>query len=513
MIVDGADVTEDLVAEADVCVIGSGAGGAVAAKELADAGLDVAVLEDGEYLRPDDFTGREVEMIPRLFWDSGLRATRDQSIVIYQGRGVGGSTVHNLCYSVRPPKPIIDWWRRLSGIDSLTYEALEPSILRVEENLRVKQILPAEVNALNGKIREGCEALGFRGEVQRHNREPCPDCSAACLLGCPYGAKQSMLVTYVPRALELGARLYTRCRAERIEVDGDGVAGVRATFLDAGDSPSHSLRVRARLVVLAAGAINSPQIMLNSGIEGPGRLVGQNLHLHPSAFVGGIFDEEINGHRGIPQSYYVDQFFEPERNPEAGYLLMPIFGPPALFAMTSFSFGPDHWRAMENYTRTVPMLVLLHDRSAGRVSVDRKGRPVVRYRLREDDRRLLVEGMTRCAEVLFAAGANQVSVPYADPLFIGRGEDLSAIAERGVPDDGVGLASSHPQSTCRMGIDPNTSVVDAFGEVHGVPGLFVCDASVFPASVGVPPTITIASLADRTAHHIAAGFAQTTKAV
>ena len=243
--------------------------------------------------------------------------------------------------------------------------------------------------------------------------------------------------------------------------------------------------------------------MLNSGIEGPGRQVGRNLHLHPSAFVGGIFDEEINGHRGIPQSYYVDQFFQPERDPETGYLLMPISGPPALFAMTSFSFGPDHWHAMENYTRTIAMLVLLHDRSAGRVSVDRKGRPVVRYRLREDDRQLLVEGITHCAEILFAAGANQVSIPYADPLFIGRGDKLSAIAERGVPDDGVGLASSHPQSTCRMGSDPNTSVVGAFGEVHGVPGLFVCDASVFPASVGVPPTITIASLADRTAHHIA----------
>jgi hypothetical protein len=179
--------------------------------------------------------------------------------------------------------------------------------------------------------------------------------------------------------------------------------------------------------------------------------VGRNLHLHHSAFVGGIFDEEINSHRGIPQSYYVDHFFRPESDPESGYLIMPICGPPALFAMTSFSFGPDHWRAMESYTRTVALLLFLHDRSTGKVGVDRKGRPVVKYRLEEDDRRLMVEGTTRCTEVLFAAGATQVSVPYADPLFIDRGEDLSIIARRGVADDGVGLASSHPQSTCRMG--------------------------------------------------------------
>ncbi len=510
MIVEGASVTENLVVDADVCVIGTGAGGAVAAKELAESGLDVAVLEDGDYLRSEDFTGKEDEMVPRLFWDSGMRTTADQSIVIYQGRGVGGSTVHALCYMVRPPESIIDWWRRLSGLESLTYGALEPSIERVEENLKVKQILPEEVNALNRKLRDGANAMGYSGAVQRHNREPCPNCSAACLLGCPYGAKQSMLVTYIPQALDHGARLYTRCRAQRIAVDGDGATGVSATFLDANEQPSYSLRVNAGLVVLAAGAINSPQILLNSGIRGEGRQVGRNLHLHPSAFVGGIFDEEIDSHLGIPQSYYVDHFFQPETDPESGYLIMPIFGPPELFAMKSFSFGPDHWRAMEYYTHTVAILAFLHDRTTGRVTVDRKGRPVVKYRLRDDDRQLMVEGMTRCAELLFTAGANQVTVPYAEPLFIDRGDDLSVIARRGVPDDGVGLASSHPQSTCRMGASPKTSVVDEFGQVHGVRGLFVADASVFPASVGVPPTITISSLADRTAHHIASNFAETT---
>jgi choline dehydrogenase-like flavoprotein len=202
------DITADLTLTAEVCVIGSGAGGAVVAKELAEAGRDVVVLEQGGHYTKEDFTQREDEMMPLLYEEMGQRMTTDKSILILQGRNVGGSTVHNLCYCFRTPEPILEKWKREDGIRNMTYADMVPSFERVERMLKVKQILPHEVNRLNDKIRQGCEKLGYHGLVTNHNRENCTQ-SGFCLLGCPFDAKQSMLVTYVPAAEQAGDSSFT----------------------------------------------------------------------------------------------------------------------------------------------------------------------------------------------------------------------------------------------------------------------------------------------------------------
>jgi choline dehydrogenase-like flavoprotein len=499
----------DLVTHADVCVIGSGAGGAVAAAELADAGLDVVVLEQGHHWTSAEFTQREDEMLPRLFEEAGMRQTEDGSIVVLQGRCVGGSTVHNLCYAFRTPDPILRMWRDEHGLGELTTEAMAAPFERVERNLKVKQIRDDEVNALNRAIRRGTEALGWSGFVTKHNREACVQ-SGYCLLGCSYDAKQSMLVTYVPRAAGAGARIYSSARADRIDVSDGRVRGVVGRVVDHAGIPGAQIDVRAKVVVLAAGAVASPDLLLRSRIANRSGQVGRNLHLHPSVVVMGLFDEELHGYRGIPQSYYVDEFIDLERDPHRGYVLMPIIGFPVLTSGNLPGFGRENYRWLKNLSRTAGLLVLLHDRSAGSVASGASlSRPRIRYTLEEEDRHQLAEGLVHCCEVLLAAGAREVLVPYwNDPLVVRRADDLAVILARGVRQGELPISSTHPQSTCRMGGDPRRSVVNVWGESHEVRGLFVADMSVFPTSLGAPPQITTAALADRSAHHIVARWSE-----
>jgi choline dehydrogenase-like flavoprotein len=502
MIIKGQQIDRDLDLRAEVCVIGSGAGGAVIAKELVEAGRDVIVLEQGGYYTKEDFTQREDEMMPLLYEDMGQRATVDGSILILQGRNVGGSTVHNLCYCFRTPPAILRKWAREDGVRDMSDAQMLPSFERVERMLKVKPIQPHEVNTLNNKIREGCERLGYHGFVTNHNRQDCT-LSGFCLLGCPFDAKQSMLVTYVPAASAAGARIHADCAVTRIRAGRSRVHSVEASVLDARRSTRHALRVSADVVVLAAGAVNTPQLLLNSGVANSNGQVGRNLHLHPSVLLAGIYDEDIYGYRGIPQSYYVDQFIDLERDPDSGYIIMPVFGFPVATAAQLPGFGTAHWEIMRNYHRMVGILVLLHDESAGTVGTDRTGRPAIQYRLTPKDERQLLDGMKHCAEILMASGAKKVLVPYEEPLWLQSGDDLGQIDARGLRPNDIPIASTHPQSTCRMGEDPRRAVVNSWCQSHDLRNLFICDMSVFPTSLGAPPQITTAAIADRTAHHIA----------
>jgi choline dehydrogenase-like flavoprotein len=495
----GGDIKE----RAEVCVIGSGGGGAVVAAEIASAGHDVVLLEQGHYWTKADFTQREDQMLPRLFEEAGMRATSDGAITILQGRTVGGSTVHNLCYAFRTPDPILAMWEQEHGLPGLTSEALGPCFERVERNLKVKPIREDEVNGLNRRIRAGAEKLGYSGFVTKHNREGCVQ-SGYCILGCSYDAKQSMLITYVPRADAAGARIYANARAERIETGDGRMKTVSGSVVDQSGRAMGHVTVQAPIVVLAAGAINSPDLWLRSGLPDGSGQVGRNLHLHPTCMVAGFYEEAINAYRGIPQSYYVDQFIDLGRDPHTGYVLMPIAGFPVLTSVSLPGFGRTHSRQMRDFSKLGGLLVLLHDQSAGRVEAGSSpGRPKISYSLEPNDRRLLAEGLVHSAEVLFAGGAQRCLVPFLpDALDLGPGDDTGQITKRGVREGEIVLASTHPQSTLRMGGDPKSSVVNAFGESHEVPGLFVADMSVFPTSLGAPPQITTAALADRTAHHV-----------
>ena len=485
---------------AEVCVIGSGAGGAVVAAELAEAGRDVVLLEQGGYHTREDFDQREDHMLPLLFEDAGTRTTEDGAIGILQGRGVGGSTVHNLCYCFRAPDPILGLWEDEHGVRELT--TLRASFARVEQGLGVQPILPEELNPLNRRLQRGSERLGYRGQVARHNRIGCVR-SGFCILGCAYDAKQSMLVTYIPRAERAGARIWSDCRVDRIDATPAGPYRIHATLLDARGRPHGAMEVDASVVVCSAGAIATPLLLEASGLGNASGERGRNLHLHPSVIASGIFGEPLHAHYGIPQSYYIDEFIDLERDPHAGYILMPIAGFPVLSATMLPGFGRELFGYLRDFPRFGGLLALLHDQSSGSVTRGTGGRPRIRYRLTPKDRAQLARGLEHVVEVLWAAGAERVIVPYAQAPLVLRPEDGTAeITRRGVREGVIPLSSTHPQSTCRMGGDPARSVVNSWGELHDVPGVFVADMSVFPTSLGAPPQITTAALADRTAHHI-----------
>ena len=425
------------------------------------------------------------------------------------------------------PDPILERWATDFGIQDLAPSDLSPSLDRVEATLGVKQIQEAQVNKLNRIVRRGCQTMGWCGTVQRHNRGACPNCSAGCLLGCPSSqpgvGKQSMAVSYIPQALEAGARLYTDCLAEDIVTENGRTVEVTARFRS-GDGRSlrqvdmqtntssgsgnngSCITVRSKAVVLAAGAINSSQLWLNSRLPDPGKQVGHNLHLHPAIFVGALFDEEVDAYQGIPQSFYIDHFLDLERNPDNGYLLMPVYGPMAMVAASMPSFGRAHRDLMRSCRNIAGLLVLLHDRSSGQVKVNRRGRPVIHYRLNHADRASLIKGLTHGAQLLLAAGAKEIMLPYTRRIVIKREIDLEVIRQRGIVENDILIASSHPQGTLRMGRDCRRAVVDSYGEAHAVKGLFAADASLFPSSIGVPPMLTIAAMADRIARRLAANW-------
>lgn len=504
MITTLKDIHGDLTLSADVCVIGSGGGGAVVAKELAEAGRDVVVLEQGGHYTKEHFTQREDEMMPLLFEEMGQRATADQSIVILQGRNIGGSTVHNLCYCFRTPAPILEKWKREDGLRDMSFEDMRPSFERVERMLKVKPIEPHEVNTLNNKIREGCEKLGYHGFVTNHNRENCTQ-SGFCILGCPFDAKQSMLITYVPAADAAGARIYANCAVRRIMTEAGRARRIEGDVVDELGRVRAQFKVHAKVVVLCAGAINSPEILLRSGIANSSGQVGRNLHLHPSVLLSGIYDEDIYGYRGIPQSYYVDEFIDLEKNPDSGYILMPVYGFPVMTAVNLPGFGPEHFELMRNFHRMVGILVLLHDQSSGSVRLGSK-KVRIDYRVNPEEQALFVEGMKHCAEILFASGAKRVVAPYVQPVSLKPGDSLDVFAQRGARQGDILMASTHPQSTCKMGEDPRRSVINSYCQSHDIKNLFVCDMGVFPTSLGAPPQISTAAIADRAAQYIKANW-------
>jgi choline dehydrogenase-like flavoprotein len=495
----GRDEADGQRLRAQACVIGSGAGGAVVAAVLAEGGRDVVLLEQGAWNTRADFDQREDSLLPRLFEDAAMRTTDDGAIAILQGRGLGGSTVHNLCYAFRAPKPVLDLWEAEHGVRDLA--ELERSFERVEAGLHVRDILPEELNPLNVRLKRGAELLGYHGLVARHNRVGCVR-SGFCMLGCAYDAKQSMLVTYVPRADSAGARIFTDCRAERIE-GGAGARRVVARLLDARGRERGALEVEAPVVVVCAGAIATPLLLARSGLGLASGALGRNLHLHPAVAALGIFPEPLHAYYGIPQAYYIDEFIDLARDPRSGYALMPIAGFPALTAANLPGFGRAHYALLRDYPRMGGLLALLHDQSAGTVAEGRGGRPAISYALEPGDARALTTGLKRTVEVLWAAGAERVVVPYLDsPLSLRPEDGVAAIDLRGVRAGAIPLASTHPQSTARMGGDPTRSVADSFGELHDAPGVFVADTSVFPTSLGAPPQITAAALGDRTARSL-----------
>lgn len=496
MIERGRDLGE-VYLDADLCVVGTGAGGAMVAREAARAGLRVIALEEGPHLRAVDFTQREDEMLPLVYQEGGARTTEDGGILVLQGRGVGGSTVHNTNLCKRAAEPVLASW----GLSSWRAEALSPHYAVVERDLAVAPIEESRINRNNALLRRGTRALGWRGGVLSHNRQGCLG-SGFCELGCAFDAKMNALKVLIPAAVAAGARVITECRVERVLTQGRRAVGVTARALDARGEAGATITVRAGAVCLAGSAIGSAVLAHKSGLPDPSRRVGRGLHLHPGAAVAGLFDEVVEGWSGIPQSWECTEKLVFDDGPENDdrVWIVSAFAHPIGLASSLPGFGPAHMRLMRLYPRLGVLAAVLHDRSEGRVTAGRH-RPAIRYALNAADQRALQGGLAASATILFAAGARQVIVPFSPPLFLEHPDQIQQIAaHRYRPLDPL-LTAVHPMGTLALG-----RVVDERGAWRGLDGLWVADGSLFPSSLGGPPQLTIFAAGHKVAGHLVESF-------
>ncbi|HVS28658.1 MAG TPA: GMC family oxidoreductase [Solirubrobacteraceae bacterium] len=488
-IVRGAELERDRTIEVDACVIGSGAGGAPVAKELAEGGMRVAILEEGDWWETDEFTARPREMTLKLYRDAGQTTTVGRPpILLPLGRAVGGTTLINSGTCFRTPASVLEAWRHEAGLEALTEEELEPYFRRVERLLNVAQV-PPELAGHNAEVvRRGVEKLGWSGDYLYRNARGCVG-SGVCAFGCPTGAKQHVGITYVPRAWAAGATTYTGVRAERIERAGRRVTGVLART-----AAGAALRVRCEHAVIACGALQTPLFLRRQGIGGESGMLGRNLSIHPATVVRALFDEPIEMWRGVPQSYYVDELAE-ER-----VMLEGAAGPPDYIAASIGRAGAEHRALMERFANLAQFGVMVSDVSRGEVR-ELFGRPLVRYDLEQADVRAFERGLAALVEIYWAAGAREVILPVARIGTL-RGGDSAPLTAARLRAGELGLMAFHPLGTARAGADPARSVVDSDGRVHGFEGLYVADGAAVPSALGVNPQITIMALATRLAYRL-----------
>jgi choline dehydrogenase-like flavoprotein len=488
-IVRGSDIAGERRVRVDACVIGSGAGGAVVAKELAEGGMRVAILEEGEWHDTDAFTARPREMLRLLYRDAGQVTTLgNPPIVLPLGRAVGGTTIVNSGTCFRTPPHQLRRWREELGLHDMQESELEPFFRRVERILNVSQVPPALAGGNAEVVARGARALGWSADYLYRNVRGCVG-SGVCAYGCPSGAKQHVGITYVPAAWEAGATTYTGARAERIEIRAGAARGVSAATQGGG-----TLHVECHTVIVACGAIHTPVLLRRQAIQNASGRLGRGLAIHPCTGVQAFMDEDVESWRGVPQSLYVDEFAS------EGFMLEGTAGPPDYVAMAMPGRGPEHRERMLRYRRLSTFGVMVADSSRGEVrSV--AGAPRIRYDLDAADTARFKRALERLAELYWAAGAREVMIPIRGlpPL---RDGDSTPLREARVRARDLQLMAFHPLGTAAMGSDPRTSVLDPDGRVHGTQGLYVADASAIPGALGVNPQITIMMLATRMAFHL-----------
>jgi len=510
-VTDCSLIDKDQTLEADVVIVGSGAGGGVTAELLALAGLNVLIVEEGALKSSKDFKMRESDAYPALYQESAARKTRDKGINILQGRTVGGSTTINWTSSFRTPPATLDYWNKHFGLKDYTPEALAPWFEMMEQRLNIAE-WAAPPNENNDLLRRGAQKLGIPTAIIHRNVNGCWNLGY-CGMGCPTNAKQSMLVTTIPSALQHGASLLTRLRAERFVFKGDRIEQLECLALDpAGLAPSgRRVTLRARHFVLSGGAINSPALLLRSAAPDPHGLLGKRTFLHPTVISAGLYPQRVDGYAGAPQSVYSDHFLHTDAiDGPMGYKLEAPPLHPVLLSSTMSGFGAQHAAMMRDFSHFHVLLALLRDgfhadAPGGSVGLAAGGAAVLDYPIGD----FIWDGVRRAlltmAEIQFASGAKSVA-PVHEHAGSYTSWDEAKKAINALPFRllSTRVVSAHVMGGCGMSDDERLGVTSSQGRYHGVSNLSVHDGSLFPTSIGANPQLSIYGLTAR----LASGLAQ-----
>ncbi|TVR20801.1 MAG: hypothetical protein EA396_09585 [Anaerolineaceae bacterium] len=492
--------------ETEVLVIGSGAGGGVVAGLLAQAGHEMIVVEKGDYYADHQMPNDELTSMNTMYEKRGALMSEDSTIAIMAGSTLGGGTTVNWTASFRTPDYVLREWEQVLGFSGATGQALQDSFDAViaRTNINTDE---STANPNNQKLDAGCAALGYTSEVVPRNVKGCEVCDF-CNYGCQFGAKQSTTKTYLRDAYDAGAKIIVRGHVDRILHDGGTVRGAVVTVTDS-DGITHNVTIKAKVVVLGAGSIHTPAIMLRSGLNNPN--IGANLRLHPTTVTTGLYDDEIFPWRGAPLTRVVIDFKNLDGNGYGVWLENAPAHPGLNGQASPWTGARQHKRVVQQLPHTGNIIILTRDRDGGQVSVNRYGQPTVKYRLSKYDAAHLLFGLKESVKIHAAAGAREVASPHNDrPVFhASTGANgaldhyLASLDRRGLRPNDFALFSAHQMSSARIGGDAARGAVDPTGQSWEVRGLYVADGSALPNAPGVNPMLSIMAVAHYIAGHIA----------
>ena len=506
----------DTVLEADVCVVGSGSGGGVIAATLAQRGLKVVVLEAAGYFNESDFAQLEMKAYQEMYWRGGPTPSADGNISLQAGTTLGGGTTINWTNCLRTP----DWVRRqwadehgLEGVDGPDFDRhLDAVLTRIGATDKA-----SDFNGPQQRMAEACERLGWSMHKTFRNADLekySPDTAGYIGFGDQSGSKLSGEKTWLRDAAEHGAEFVVRCSARKVLTENGAAAGVEAVYTGE-DGSTANVTVRAPKVVVAAGALESPALLLRSGIGGPA--TGDYLRLHPCTAVLGVYGSDQQSWWGAPHAAVVDEFAD--TGDGYGFLIEGAQYTTAIGASAvPWTSGEAHKTVLEGFANGASFIALTRDHGHGRVVLDPRGESAPFYDVTDEiDQRNLLAGVEQIVRMHDAAGARQIFVLAGGMPVWRPGDDLDAFVEqvKKIPlrAGGYKLFSAHQMGTCRMGTDPDTSVANPWGELHDVKGVFIGDGSAFPTPSGVNPMVSIMALAHRTAEAMAGTAARDPEAV
>jgi choline dehydrogenase-like flavoprotein len=493
---DFADYPGSIKASCDVVVVGSGAGGAVVAKELAQKGLSIILVEEGALHTVETYNSKAYSAVVNMYRDGASTSTvGTPAIPTMLGKCVGGTTAINSATCFRTPEPILKKWRDELGLDHLTPQNLDPLFESIEKAINVTELSWDILGRTAQIVKQGADALGLNCQPLKHNVKNCRGCGV-CQYGCPEGAKQSMDVTFVPEAARLGAKIFSCCRVTDLVVKNGRAAGVVGRIWNPATGKEHfDAYISAKKVVLACGTLLTPSLLMRAGLKN--RNIGRNLQIHPAGRVVAEMEERVEGWKGVSQGVFVDDFAS------EGIMLEGIFVPPGLLLAGLPGTGFSHKEMALKIPYLAPFGVMIHDSTKGRVFHDLlQGKCLAAYQILQGDVDKFKKGIAFAAEIFFAAGAKRLYTGISKvPVLEGR-KDVEKLLSTRVRPHHLEMMAFHPLGTCRMAADPARGVVGKDGQSFDLPGLYIADGSVVPSSLGVNPQITIMALAKMIAQSI-----------
>lgn len=492
MILSWPDYDRQRQFTADVVVVGTGAGGAAAGAALAEAGLDVVFVEEGGWHATSSFNPYMAQSSRRLYRGGGATMIFGRTPFPYvEGRCVGGSTVINggMCY--RAPDDVLASWERDLGSPDLGERAMAPLFEEVEARISARPQIDASVGGDNRIMSEAARRKGWEHTKNERNQHLCVGANN-CILGCPTGGKQSSLVTWMPDAMTAGARCLTHVRVESLRIEGGRCAGIKGRAIDPRTNrPSLPVEVKAKAVVVACGAVQTPTLLLRHRIGRPSGQLGRNFLVHPNVKVLAVYPYPVNGWQGVSQWGQVRQFHD------QGIIFAENMTPAAVIGAALPRHGAASWEVGRRFNHMVLSGVLVEDSNSGRVRRGPFGMALPFYDITDHDHERFVNATRWLAEMHFSMGAEAVHLPFAGLHLARSPDELHKVDAKKIRPQDLEMFTPHLMGTARMGTDRRRSVVDLDGAIWDLPGCYVADASVFPTAIGVNPQVTIMALARR----------------